>query len=676
MNLSTADILWIVIASALVFLMQPGFMCLESGLTRSKNSINVAVKNLADFTFSVLSFWVVGYGFMFGLSHSGIIGTTGFFTDYADDGALAAFFLFQVMFCGTATTIFSGAVAERMKFSSYLIIVFILSSFIYPLFGHWAWNGLDSGTTTGWLGKAGFIDFAGSTVVHSVGGWIALAVLMVIGPRKGRFDSTHAAFGFNGSNLPLSVLGTFLLWFGWIGFNGGSTLVMNGAVPQILVYTTLAGAAGACANLFFGYLIYRLPRVTFLINGSLGGLVAITANCHVVNAADAVIIGLFAGVITILTEIALNHFKIDDAVGAIPVHLSCGIWGTLAVALFGDQEMIGTGLSMAEQLWIQFQGVFAAFAIAFVLPYYLIKNIDRFFPLRVSDEAEHIGLNVSEHGATTELIELFQAMDQQAQEQDHSMRMPVEPFTEVGLIAERYNQVMDSLENALSETEAVINTAKDAIITCLQDSFKIISINPSGQLLFGYSGEQQFQDLSLKDLFESDTFQQQQHKMLNGSTVEVTGKTRDGALFPMEAVITTAGPNDPTFYIGTFRDITELKNREEILRDSELRYRELFENTGTPTIIINPDNIIDMANEEFQLLTGYHRKEVEDTMLFDELLPADEQAMVAEHREEQVSGRPGAARACETRMVTRDGLVKPVFINVSVIPDSCKTIVS
>lgn len=675
MNGSEVDILWVVIASALVFLMQPGFMCLESGLTRSKNSINVAVKNLADFVFSVLCFWGVGYGIMFSLSKSGLVGTSFFFVEVESSAGIAAFFLFQAMFCGTATTIFSGAVAERMKFSAYLIIVLFMSSIIYPIFGHWAWNGLSAGDLHGWLGASGFVDFAGSTVVHSVGGWVALAVLIVIGPRKGRFGDKQCGFGFNGSNLPLSVLGTCLLWFGWIGFNGGSTLVMNESVPRIIVYTVLAGSAGALSNLVIGLAVTKLPRVTFLINGSLGGLVAITANCHVVGGVDAVLIGLIAGAICFISEYVLVYFKIDDAVGAIPVHLCCGIWGTLAVAFFGDPTLLGTGLSMVEQTIVQLKGIVAAFFVAFLIPYYLIKKIDKIYPLRVSAEAEHVGLNVSEHGATTELVELFQAMDEQAASSDLSVRMPVEPFTEVGLIAERYNQVMASLENALSQTEAVVCTAKDGIVTCLKDSLEIISINPSGVDMFGFRKDVQLAGVTLPELFDAEGFQGQKNAMFEGKPIELNGKKTCGTRFPLEGVITEAGSNGHSFYIGTFRDITDQKAKENLMRESELRYRELFENTGTATIIINADGTIGMANQGFEQISGYSETELKKTF-FITLLTEDEKKKVLEYRRLRLLGDRDVSKSYETKLWCKDGTVKPIFLNVALIPDTKKTIVT
>jgi|GEM_PF-997943 len=674
-DLSMLDSLWVIIAATLVFLMQPGFMCLESGLTRSKNSINVAVKNLVDFTVSVLTFWCVGYGVMFGLSHSGIVGTAPFFVSFESNQTSATFFFFQAMFCGTATTIFSGAVAERMRFSSYLIIVVLLSTLVYPIFGHWAWNGLEQGVPTGWLGKSGFVDFAGSTVVHSVGGWVALAILIIIGPRAHRFSKKSTFFGFNGSNLPLSVLGTCLLFIGWIGFNGGSTLTMNESVPKIIVYTVLAGAAGALSNLFLGYSLTKVPRVTFLINGSIGGLVAITASCHCVNAPSAVAIGGIAGFICLSAEFGLIKLKIDDAVGAVPVHLACGIWGTIAVALFGDPELIGTGLGFWDQLMVQLTGIVTAFIVAFVIPFFLISKINRLLPLRVSEEDEHNGLNFSEHGATTELIELCRAMENQAQVKDISIRMPVEPFTEVGMIAARHNQVMDSLEAARSHTEAVVSLAKDAIVTFLSDSLEIININPSGRVMFGLSDLNTQPPFRLSDFFKPADFDHIKPTLWEGKTVETVGKKKCGTLFPMEAVITEAGSGENSFYIGTFRDITEIRERERSLRQSEIRYRELFENIGVATLMIDADTTLVMVNREAEELFGYSREAMENNnMSFMELVPADQQERLHAYYNQRRENPTQVPAAYDSKIVDRYGNIKPVYLHVSSIAGTNHTV--
>ncbi|BAQ60400.1 ammonium transporter [Geminocystis sp. NIES-3708] len=443
---------WVLICAGLVFLMQPGFMCLESGLTRTKNNINVAVKNLADFGISVALFWMFGYGLMFGLSKGGIIGTTGFFINVDNDSNLGAFFLFQAMFCSTSTTIVSGAVAERLKFSSYIIASAIISGIIYPIFGHWAWNGMNSSQNgfIGWLGNLGFVDFAGCTVVHSIGAWVSFALLLIIGPRHGRF-SVHK---INGSNLPLSVLGVMLLWIAWFGFNGGSIFVFNDQVPRILVNTLMAGVAGMISGCFFGWQKYKMPEVEFLMNGTIAGLVSITACCHVVSTPEAFIIGAVGAYLMLFAKAQLEKRKIDDAVDAVAVHGVGGTWGILAVALFGQPELLGTGLNSFQQLLVQLLGIFVCFVWAFGMAWLLLNFVNRFFPLRVSLEDEDIGLNVSEHRAKTDVYDLLTIMDEQMKTQDLSLRVPVEPFTEVGHIATRYNQVIESLEKSTSQLQA------------------------------------------------------------------------------------------------------------------------------------------------------------------------------------------------------------------------------
>jgi Amt family ammonium transporter len=395
------DFLWIIVASALVFLMQAGFLCLESGLTRRKNSINVAIKNLADFCLTTVVFWVVGFGLMFGASRGGWFGLSQFTLDFSQSEPLfGAFFIFQVMFCGAAVTIMSGAVAERLKFSSYLIATFFISALVYPVFGHWSWGGLYEGATNGWLNGMGFVDFAGSTVVHSVGGWVSLAIIMVVGARRGRFPKGGKPQRIPPSNLPLATLGAVFLFIGWLGFNGGSTLALNDQVSNILVNTVIAGCIGAVSAGLLGHAVQKRLNVTQFMNGCLGGLVAITANCFAVTTPVAALIGLVGGMIVIFVEELLEYFRIDDAVGAIPVHLGAGIWGTLAVGFYGDLEILGTGLTRVEQVGIQLLGIAACGIWTFGVTFVLLKGVNYVHPLRVSAEHEDIGLNVTEHGET------------------------------------------------------------------------------------------------------------------------------------------------------------------------------------------------------------------------------------------------------------------------------------
>ncbi|WP_432736411.1 ammonium transporter [Maridesulfovibrio sp. FT414] len=655
MDKSLVDMLWILICSALVFLMQAGFMCLESGLTRSKNSINVAAKNLADFVLSTISFWALGYGVMFGSEYLGLIGSDSFFLPLNSSAYLTAFFIFQTMFCGTATTIFSGAIAERMSFSTYLIVAVILSVLVYPVFGNWAWNGLENGQLTGWLGSRGFVDFAGSTVVHSVGGWVALAALLIIGPRNGRFTADGTVREMNASNLPMSVLGTMLLWFGWFGFNGGSTLTLDASVPLIIANTALAGVAGGMTCTLLGWFDSRIPKVNNIINGSLGGLVAITANCHVVYAADAVIIGGIAGVLCVWFEKILEKAKVDDAVGAVPVHLGCGIWGTLAVALFGDPELIGTGLNMYDQIVIQSTGIVAAFGVAFLFPYVLLNLINRITPLRVTPEEEEVGLNISEHGAHTDLLDLFHTMELQAQTQDLSLRIPVEPFTEVGRIATCYNQVMSALEESVSKTEAIIHSATDGILTFSRDSLALLQANPRAREMFALPGAGTLDEFQFTDLISSESVPTE--SLFSSRTVELNCTRIGGTEFPVEAVITPA--KGMPFYMAIIRDITERKQNEQQLRTQQAYFQQLFESSPQAIVQVNTQGIIQDVNKGFEQLFGYSRNEVLGSYNRSVVVPVELQAEAKQFSENVMTGRLVDK---ETMRRHKDGRLIPISV--------------
>ncbi|MBI1367983.1 MAG: ammonium transporter [Planctomycetes bacterium] len=449
---NVSDTLWLIVASALVFIMQGGFLCLEAGLTRSKNSINVAIKNVTDFGISLLIFWAFGFAWMFGKSQAGWIGHSDYVIGVDENNAYAmTLFLFQAMFCGTAVTIMSGAVAERVRFVGYLVMVVVISALIYPVFGHWAWGG--DGIVNGWLKSRGFVDFAGSTVVHSVGGWAALAGIIILGPRLGRFPKNAPAREVPGSNVPLAMLGVMLLWFGWIGFNGGSTLAINDQVPMIIANTMLAASAGLVASLLISWAKYGFPSPGSIINGSVGGLVAITANCHCVHPGHAVVIGAVGAGVVHLASRLMVHMKLDDAVDAVPAHLAAGIWGTLAVGLMGDPKLLGTGLGWIEQIEIQALGVVVAGALTMGVMLPALWVTHRLIGMRVTAEQEHMGLNAAEHRATTELHDFVSVIEKQSRTHDLSLRAPVEPFTEVGQIAERYNELIGSLEKSVTNVE-------------------------------------------------------------------------------------------------------------------------------------------------------------------------------------------------------------------------------
>jgi ammonium transporter, Amt family len=422
---------WLFIAAGLVFFMRAGFLALEAGLTQKKNSANVSTKNLVDLAIAVTIFWLYGFGVMFGQSDGGLgfFGTTRFSPDFstiaqtvgnnAPGLSLAAFFFYQVMFSNTAVVILSGATSERMRFETYLILSIFTSALIYPVFGHWAWNGLDGGELLGWLGQRGFVDFAGSTVVHSVGAWAALAVLLILKPRLGRYDKHGVARDLPKASFPLALVGTFILWFGWFGFNGGSTLLTSGKVDLVLTNTLIAGVAGMIAVIPVQLLTNSgVVKADYLMNGALVGLVAITANAHAVSTQSAFIIGLVGGWVMLLVDWLLVAAHIDDAIGAVPVHLGGGIWGTLAVALFGNPTLLQTGLSFTGQLNIQLIGIAVAGAWAFGVMFMVASTLNIFLPLRVSVAEEQRGLNSSEQGILPDYSEFpgLQELLQQWQE--------------------------------------------------------------------------------------------------------------------------------------------------------------------------------------------------------------------------------------------------------------------
>ena len=446
--------------------MQAGFVCLESGLVRAKNSINVAIKNVVDFCLSSLMFWALGFGLMFGASWMGVFGTSGFFFDDTTNSWMIAFFLYQLVFCGTATTIVSGAVAERMKFSGYLMVSLIIATLIYPVIGHWVWGNTEG---TGWLKEWGFIDFAGSTVVHSTGGWMALAAILVIGPRLGRFHSEHGPI--HGHNIPLAALGTFLLWFGWYGFNGGSVFRETGQAPLVFLNTTLASVAGGAAALALTWKWFGRPIVQMVLSGILAGLVGITASANVVSPSAAIGIGVAAGILGVGASRLLERWRIDDVIDAVPVHAVAGVWGTMAVAIFGDPESWNTGLSRWEQAGVQLVGAGSCFLWAFGIGGGSLWLVNYWFPLRVTQEDERMGLNMAEHGASTALLDLVGEMDAQRQRGDFSTPVAIEPHTEIGQIGEEYNRVLETVNSEKQQRKTALQSleVETGFVRLLQD---------------------------------------------------------------------------------------------------------------------------------------------------------------------------------------------------------------
>jgi Amt family ammonium transporter len=389
------DMLWLTLCAALVFFMQAGFTMVETGLTRAKNAGNIAMKNLMDFSAGALMYWAVGWALMYGVSKGGFIGGSDFFLSGADTTLLRDW-MFQVVFAATAATIVSGAMAERTKFSGYIVYSVFITGVIYPISGHWIWS------SGGWLADMGFHDFAGSTVVHSVGGWAALVGAATIGPRSGKYVKVNGETSVKaipGHNMPLAALGVFILWFGWYGFNAGSTLSGTDLdIAQVAVTTTLSAGAGVMGAMTVSWIWFGKPDPSMSLNGALAGLVGITAGCWVLSPAAAVLVGAVAGVIVILSiEFFDKILHIDDPVGAVSVHGICGAWGTLAVGFFGDMSKIGSGLTRFGQIGVQALGVTAVLGWVIATALILFGLLRACKGLRASHDDELIGLDISEH---------------------------------------------------------------------------------------------------------------------------------------------------------------------------------------------------------------------------------------------------------------------------------------
>ena len=398
------DTVWVLVAAFLVFFMQAGFGMVEAGFIRTKNTCNILTKNFMDYCTASIMFFLVGYAFMFG-SGNGFIGTSGFGLAGAENPSgvpIWAFWLFQAAFCGAAATIVAGGMAERMKFPAYLLYTVVISGLIYPIIGHWVWGG-------GWLSELGLFDFAGSTVVHATGGWAAFIGTIMLGPRIGKY-SNGTARAIPGHNIPLASLGVFILWFGWFGFNPGSTVGVasdgGSLAARVAMNTNLAAAAGAISAMATIWIVAGKPDLGMTMNGCLAGLVAVTAPCAYIEPWAAIIIGLVGGAIVVLGTLLLDKIRVDDPVGAVPVHGMNGIWGTISVGLFGTPALLGVDTAGAglfyggsgRLLGVQAMGVIVAslFVVAAMGTVFLV--IKKTVGLRVGRAEELRGLDIGEHG--------------------------------------------------------------------------------------------------------------------------------------------------------------------------------------------------------------------------------------------------------------------------------------
>ena len=404
-NLNTV---WTCFAAFMVFFMQAGFALVELGMTRGKNAINIIMKNLMDFSVGSLLFFFVGFGLMFGQSN-GLFGTSDFMlSGVSGEHWNYTFVLFQTVFAATAATIVSGAMAERTIFTSYLIYSIVITGLIYPISGSWAWGSLLNGN--GWLEnlKTGpFIDFAGSTVVHSLGGWLALAGAITIGPRKGKFGVNGEVFAIPGHNIPFAALGVFILWLSWFGFNAGSTTIGDSSIGRIAFITNISAVTACIVSMLASWIWFKKPDVTMSLNGALAGLVAITAGCASVDWLGAIIIGFVAGILVLVSVIYIDlKLRIDDPVGAISVHGICGTWGTLAVGLFHAEKSMGIGAknlgifygANSDQLISQAIGSISFMAWGLTTGFILFGIVKKVVGLRVTEDEEYIGLDIEEHG--------------------------------------------------------------------------------------------------------------------------------------------------------------------------------------------------------------------------------------------------------------------------------------
>ncbi|RXT04353.1 ammonium transporter [Ammoniphilus sp. CFH 90114] len=390
------DTAWVLIAAFLVMFMHVGFTMVEVGFTQAKNALNIVMKNLATIAIGPIVFFLFGFGLMFGDSAGGWIGTSGFMLEnmtWEGTIPLIAFFIFQAMFAATCATIVSGAVAERFKFSAYIVTAIVLIGFVYPVVGHWVWGG-------GWLSELGFVDFAGSTVVHSVGAWAALMGAWLVGPRLGKYQADGKVIPILGHNIPMGAIGVFILWFGWFGFNAGSELAVDEAIASIVTTTMLSAAAGGLASMIYTRIRYGMPDASLSLNGVLAGLVSITAGTASVSPLAAIAMGAVGGIILPLAvELFDSKLQIDDPVGAISVHGICGIWGTLAVGLFAIDGGLfyGGGFGL---LSIQFIGVAAVAAWTLVTSGILFFVLKKVMGIRVNETEETKGLDLEEHGTS------------------------------------------------------------------------------------------------------------------------------------------------------------------------------------------------------------------------------------------------------------------------------------
>ena len=532
-DIPSPDAPWLLLGAVLLAVLPIGFCLREIGLVRQKNGVSVAYRHLASFAVAGLAFWILGYGFTHGTSAAGLIGTDRFLTSHADGSG--AFFLHQLVLCAVVAGVAGGALAERTRLVGYLAISALTAAFVYPFIGHWSWSGRLGGEP-GWLASLGFVDFGGASVVHATAGWLALAAALVVGPRLGRFGEDGSAP--RAGSYPVATVGVLILWFGWFGIGYAGYEGGDVELSRILVNTTLAAAAGGATLLALVWFIGGKPRIGASLNGSIAGLVGVSAGCHLFETVDAVIVGVIAAAACALAARLLERRGIDDAIGVWPAHAVAGTLGTILVAVLGGGAGYPGGNSPLEQFAVQCLGAAVVALWAFGIGYLLLRALDRAMPLRVGAEAEKLGLNVVEHDASSDLVDLLGGLRAQQEEGDFQHAIAVEPNSEAGQIAEEYNRVLErvrleietreeayrQLEEA-TEFRFIFENAHEGIVQFARDG-RIMKANPAAAVLLGFVSETDLVEQAGRWLAKLERLDRPKHmRMLR--TLEAHGVARD-----------------------------------------------------------------------------------------------------------------------------------------------------
>jgi Amt family ammonium transporter len=607
---SRLDMTWVLVAAGLVMMMQVGFLLLEAGMVRSKNSINVAQKNLLDFVFGVVAFAAVGFMIAFGRSNGFLFGTQSefYFLRHLDSWQ-SAFFVFQVMFCGTAATIVSGAVAERMKLPAYVFGSLFMSGLIYPVFVHWAWGSALFPNASAFLSQMGFVDFAGSTVVHSTGGWVSLAACMVIGPRIGKFNADGTSVRIAGHSPVLSTTGALLLFIGWIGFNGGSTLGVSDQVAPIIMNTVLAGGMGTCVGYIIGFYQDGVILPEKSNSGMLGGLVAITAGCHMLDPASALMVGAIGGAVAIFGNAFIERtLKIDDAVGAIGVHAFAGVAGTLLLALLAPVDQLPAGGRLA-QLHVQLVGVGVNFYWSFGLGYAFFWAADRLMRIRVSAKDEEDGLNLAEHATRLGVGHVEDALtDLLGGNADLRKRLPAVKGDEAEKLTGLFNRLMDNIEEEERSRGELMELRRDneeseRVAALANATFEAILIHRGGIIVDGNEQLGKMVGLPLVDIIGRSVFDFLRDgekirvadimKLNDDNSHEIIVALANGEEIPVEARGRDILYRGEKARIGCLVDLRERK-----LAESRMRYLALHDPlTALPNRVLFSERLTALVEE-------------------------------------------------------------------------------